>query len=132
MSRQATRDTRPEVELRSELHRRGLRFRISRRPLPSLRSTADIVFGPAKVAVYVDGCFWHSCPQHGTQPSSNETWWAAKLRRNRERDAATDRALREAGWRAVRVWEHEPSDAAADRIQTIVRARTRDNAQAWA
>jgi DNA mismatch endonuclease (patch repair protein) len=130
MSRQATRDTRPEVDLRRVLHRRGLRFRVSRRPLPELRSTADIVFGPAKVAVYVDGCFWHSCPDHGTRPASNETWWAEKLRRNRERDATIDRALAEAGWRAVRVWEHESADVAADRIERLVRERATGNAGA--
>src|SRR4051812_41368293 len=79
MSQQRSRDTAPEIALRRELHRRGHRFRVARRPVPGLRSTADIVFGPAKVAVYVDGCFWHSCPEHATQPVSNREWWAEKL-----------------------------------------------------
>jgi DNA mismatch endonuclease (patch repair protein) len=121
MARQARRDTGPEVQLRRELHRRGLRFRVERRPLPGLRSTADIVFTRARLAVYVDGCFWHSCPEHGTMPAANREWWAKKLARNRTRDLATDQALTDAGWRVVRVWEHEDARDAADRIEQIVR-----------
>lgn len=116
MSRLGRRDTLPELAIRSELHRRGLRFRVDRAPLPGLRSRADIVFGPARVAVNVDGCFWHSCPEHGTMPKANAEWWEQKLRRNRERDAETDRALREAGWEVVRIWEHEDPVEAADRV----------------
>src|SRR3978361_1376381 len=92
MSRVRRRDTAPELELRSELHRRGLRYRIDRRPLKGVPSRADLVFGPAKVAVYVDGCFWHSCPEHGTMPRSNEAFWQAKLGRNQERDPAVNKA----------------------------------------
>jgi DNA mismatch endonuclease (patch repair protein) len=125
MASQQTRDTRPEVELRRELHGRGLRFRVAKRPLIGLRSTADIVFGPDKVAVYVDGCFWHSCPQHATTPASNQSWWEAKLARNQERDRATNLALAEAGWIVVRVWEHEAVAAAADRVEGAVRQRRR-------
>jgi DNA mismatch endonuclease, patch repair protein len=127
MARQLSRDTHPELALRRELHRRGLRFRVSRRPLRALRSTADIVFGPVKVAVYVDGCFWHSCPEHATCPVSNGRWWEAKLARNRERDRATDAALTEAGWLVVRVWEHEQSVDAADRVEAVVRTRRGPN-----
>jgi DNA mismatch endonuclease, patch repair protein len=116
MSQQRNRDTGPEMALRRELHRRGHRFRVARRPVAELRSTADIVFGPARVAVYVDGCFWHSCPEHATQPVSNGAWWAEKLARNRERDKQTDEALAQAGWTVVRVWEHERCDEAADRV----------------
>src|SRR5262245_53662406 len=107
MARQATRDTAPEVNLRRELHRRGLRFRVSSPPLEGLRSRADIVFIGPRIAIYVDGCFWHSCPEHGTVPSSNREWWSHKLERNRARDRACDQALSSAGWRVVRVWEHE-------------------------
>ena len=92
MSRVRRRDTAPELELRSELHRRGLRYRVDRRPLKGVPSRADLVFGPAKVAVYVDGCFWHSCPEHGTMPRSNEAFWQDKLARNQERDAAVNEA----------------------------------------
>jgi DNA mismatch endonuclease (patch repair protein) len=86
---------------------------------------ADIVFGPTKVAIYVDGCFWHSCPIHATKPSANAAWWEAKLRRNVERDRAGDAALREAGWEVVRIWEHESPDQAAERVEAVVRARRR-------
>jgi DNA mismatch endonuclease, patch repair protein len=122
MSRLGRRDTKPELAIRSELHRRGFRFRVDRAPVPGLRSRADIVFGPARVVVYVDGCFWHSCPQHGTRPKANAEWWERKLDRNQERDRETDRALGEHGWSVVRIWEHEDPIAAADRIQEVVRA----------
>jgi DNA mismatch endonuclease (patch repair protein) len=121
MSRVRRRDTAPELELRSELHRRGLRYRIDRRPLEGVPSRADLVFGPARVAVYVDGCFWHSCPEHGTMPRSNEAFWQDKLTRNRERDATVNELLAAQGWTVVRVWEHEEIVAAADRVETAVR-----------
>lgn len=126
MSKLGRRDTLPELALRSELHRRGFRFRVDRAPLPGLRSRADIVFGPARVAVYVDGCFWHSCPEHATKPKANAEWWEQKLKRNQERDAATNRALRENGWEVVRIWEHEDPAAAADRVEEAVRGRILD------
>ena len=125
MSKLGRRDTLPERAIRSELHRRGFRFRVDRAPLPGLRSRADIVFGPARVAVYVDGCFWHSCPEHATEPKANAEWWEQKLRRNRERDAATNRALRENGWEVVRIWEHEDPVAAADRVEALLKKRDR-------
>lgn len=121
MARVRRRDTRPELELRSELHRRGFRYRVDRRPLKGVLSRADLVFGPAKVAVYVDGCFWHSCPEHGTMPRSNEAFWQDKLARNRERDAAVNELLAAAGWTVVRVWEHEEIAVAADRVESAVR-----------
>jgi DNA mismatch endonuclease (patch repair protein) len=125
MSRQARNDTAPELELRRELHRRGLRYRVSPRVVPGLRTRPDIVFGPTKVAVYVDGCFWHSCPLHATSPASNAEWWREKLDRNVARDRATDAKLTEAGWVAVRVWEHEDPTIAADRIEELVWERRR-------
>jgi DNA mismatch endonuclease (patch repair protein) len=121
MARVRRRDTAPELELRSELHRRGLRYRVDRRPLKGLPSRADLVFGPARVAVYVDGCFWHSCPEHGTIPRSNEAFWQEKLARNRQRDAAVGEALAAAGWTVIRVWEHEEITPAADRVEATVR-----------
>jgi DNA mismatch endonuclease (patch repair protein) len=126
MSKLGRRDTLPERALRSELHRRGLRFRVDRAPVAGLRSRADIVFGPARVAIYVDGCFWHSCPEHGTRPKANAEWWEQKLNRNQERDAQTDRTLREAGWEVIRIWEHEDPVEAADRIATALGRRRRD------
>ncbi len=110
------RDTRPELALRSELHRRGLRYRIDTGPLKSLRCRADIVFRRQKVAVFVDGCFWHGCPEHGTSPRTNATYWNAKIARNIERDRFNETELSAAGWAVVRVWEHEAPGDAADRI----------------
>lgn len=123
MSRLGQRDTKPELAIRSELHRRGFRFRVDRAPIKGLRSRADIVFGPARIAVYVDGCFWHSCPEHGTKPRSNADWWEQKLSRNRERDLETDRVLKSHGWGVVRIWEHEDPVSAADRIADLLRQR---------
>lgn len=123
MSRLGQRDTGPEMALRSELHSRGLRFRVDRAPVQGVRSRADVVFGPEKVAVYVDGCFWHCCPLHGTMPKANAEFWERKLKRNRQRDAETGQALHERGWEVVRVWEHEKALEAADRVEDVLRAR---------
>ena len=81
------------------------------------------MFGPAKVAVYVDGCFWHSCPDHATIPKNNREWWIEKLEANVRRDRDTDHRLAEAGWLAIRVWEHEDMAEAARTIEAVVRAR---------
>lgn len=115
MRRQARRGTAPELALRRELHRRGWRYYVDRAPLPAKRRRrADLVFPRLKVAVFVDGCFWHRCPQHGTTPKTNTTWWTTKLDKNVERDRDTDRDLRARGWTICRVWEHQdPGDAAA-------------------
>lgn len=123
MSRQRSRDTDPERALRSSLHRRGLRYRLHRRPVPGLRRQADIVFGPARVAVFVDGCFWHCCPDHATSPKANGAWWATKLAANVARDRDTDERLAAAGWTVLRVWEHEDPTEAAARIAELVRSR---------
>lgn len=122
MSRQRRHDTSPERALRSLLHRAGLRYRLHRRPVAGLRRQADLVFAGAKVAVFVDGCFWHCCPEHATSPKANGAWWAAKLARNVERDRDTDRRLAEAGWQVVRVWEHEDPAGAAARVAAAVAA----------
>lgn len=109
-------DTAPEKRLRSALHRCGLRYRVHARPLPDLRREADIVFRRARVAVFVDGCFWHSCPQHGAVPRNNATWWRRKFDATRRRDRDTDRKLRAAGWTAVRIWEHEAVEEGVRRV----------------
>ncbi len=93
--------------------------------MQGVRSRADVVFRPEKVAVYVDGCFWHCCPQHGTMPKANAEFWERKLKRNRQRDAETGEALSERGWEVVRVWEHEEVGEAADRVEDVLRARRR-------
>lgn len=123
MQRQARRDTTAELALRRELWRRGLRYRVEAAPLPGLRRRADIVFSRAQVAVYVDGCFWHSCPEHATVPKANRHWWIAKLEANVARDRDTDARLRAAGWEVIRVWEHEAVTEATDRIEEAVRQR---------
>jgi DNA mismatch endonuclease (patch repair protein) len=117
------RDTKPELALRSELFKRGMRYRVNRKPLPSLRRTADIVFSSARVAVFVDGCFWHGCPDHHTVSKTNPEFWAEKVRENRARDADTNSQLEAEGWIPIRVWEHEVAPDAADRIERIVRSR---------
>ena len=123
MSRQARRDTAPEWALRRVLHARGRRYRLCY-PVPGLpRRTIDIAFPGPKVAVFVDGCFWHGCPEHGTDPKANDVWWAEKLARNVERDRETDAALVARSWRVVRVWEHEDASEAADRVEDVLRAR---------
>ncbi len=123
MSRQKSRDTQVEVALRRALHGAGLRYRVHQRPIKGVRREADIVFGPAKVAIFVDGCFWHGCPEHATWPKSNVAFWKEKLERNRARDRDTDAKFESAGWLAVRVWEHEPVDVAALRVIDVVRRR---------
>ncbi|CBH46431.1 DNA mismatch endonuclease Vsr [Prescottella equi 103S] len=122
MRAQRRRDTAPEVALRRELHRRGARFFVDRAPLRGLRRRADLVFPRRRVAVYVDGCFWHSCPQHATSPKNNAQWWADKLAANVVRDRDTDTRLADAGWTVVRIWEHEDPTEAADRVQAALRA----------
>lgn len=112
MSRHPRRDTGPELALRSLLHASGLRFRVAY-PVPGMpRRSIDIAFTRPKVAVFVDGCFWHGCPVHRGVPRANHDWWAAKLAANRARDAETTEHLAALGWRVLRVWEHEPADQA--------------------
>ena len=117
MSQTRGRDTAAERRLRSELHRRGRRFRVDFSPLVGSRRRADIVFTRRRLAVFVDGCFWHGCPRHGTWPKHNADWWRAKIEMNQRRDRDTDRQLMNAGWRVIRVWEHEDPVVAADKIE---------------
>lgn len=117
MARQARVHTAPEVALRRALHAAGLRYRVAW-PVPGLRRrTIDIAFTRAKLAVFVDGCFWHSCPDHATAPSANAAWWAAKLAGNAARDNTTNAHLESLGWRVVRIWEHEPTVDAAELVR---------------
>lgn len=123
MQRVGKRDTPGERALRSALHRQGLRFRVDKAPLPGLRRRADVVFKTSKVAVFVDGCFWHGCPIHGTWPQVNSEWWRRKIERNRQRDSETDQRLTEAGWRVIRVWEHDDLDKVAQLVASSVKQR---------
>lgn len=126
MSKQRRADTAPELALRRELHRAGLRYFVDRPPIKGQRRRADVVFPRLRIAVYVDGCFWHRCPEHATDPKNNAQWWADKLAGNVARDQATDIALTAAGWAVVRVWEHEDPQAAAERITALVKRSTPD------
>ncbi|WP_075829129.1 very short patch repair endonuclease [Cellulosimicrobium sp. CUA-896] len=121
MSRVRRRDTKPELALRRKLHRRGRRFYVDRAVLP--RRRADLVFPRARVCVFVDGCYWHVCPEHRTTPRVNVEYWTAKLARNVERDRQTDRDLTAEGWTVIRVWEHERPSAAADRVEALLPGR---------
>lgn len=121
MSTLRRKDTKPEVLLRRELHARGLRFRLQVKVPGNGRRTIDVAFTRVRLAVFVDGCFWHGCPQHLTVPRSNREWWEWKFARNHERDLDTDRLLQASGWHVLRVWEHEPAHAGADRVESTLR-----------
>lgn len=124
MQRQKTRDTEPELAVRRRLHAAGLRYRVDVAPLPELTRRADVVFGPARVALFIDGCFWHGCPTHGTRTTkSNAAYWSEKIVRNQARDRDTDAKLEDAGWLSVRVWEHENPDSIAATVLQLVDAR---------
>jgi DNA mismatch endonuclease (patch repair protein) len=120
-----SRDTQPEQLVRRLLHAQGLRYRVAARPLPDLRRTADLVFRPAKVAVFIDGCYWHGCPKHYVPPKTNQGYWSEKVARNMARDQDTNQQLTKAGWLVLRFWEHEPSTACAAQIAAEVRERRR-------
>ncbi|TXS62534.1 very short patch repair endonuclease [Streptomyces sp. sk2.1] len=120
MSRQANRDTKPEVAIRKLLHAAGYRYRVNERVPGMSRRTIDIAFTRAKVAVLIDGCFWHGCPLHATRPKSNAEWWRVKLERNMERDRETNEHLIGAGWTVLRFWEHEPAAGVAEQVAAAV------------
>ena len=109
--------------MRRLVHAAGLRYRVDTKALPDLNRRADLVFTRAKVAVFVDGCFWHGCPDHGTTTKTNRGYWSAKINGNRTRDAETDHLLTEAGWTVLRFWEHEDPVAVAEAVFANVKAR---------
>ena len=116
------RDTLPEILVRSALHRLGLRFRkdYAIRPEGGKLTRVDVAFPRQRVAVFVDGCFWHRCPVHGNEPRSNSGYWGPKLERNVERDREVDERLHLSGWSVVRIWEHENPERAAERVQAVI------------
>ncbi len=123
MSRNRRRDTKPELLLRRLLHAHGLRYRVDYRiRVGEISVSPDIVFTRHRLAVFVDGCFWHSCPQHGNIPNRNQSYWVPKLERNRARDRAATAALEEGGWTVVRAWEHEPAADVAARLWELLKA----------
>lgn len=123
MSRNRRRDTKPERVVRQALHARGLRFRVDH-PLQvdGVKVRPDVVFSRWRVALFVDGCFWHGCPDHGNVPERNRAYWIPKLERNRDRDRRIDDAMRRAGWKVVRAWEHEPTGNVVDRVRAALEA----------
>ncbi|MFF0226209.1 very short patch repair endonuclease [Streptomyces sp. NPDC004629] len=123
MSRQVSKDTACELAVRRLLHAAGLRYRVEY-PVPGMaRRRIDVAFTSVKVAVLIDGCFWHGCPQHATQPKSNAEWWRQKLDRNMVRDSETTEHLVAAGWEVLRFWEHEAPDTVSLRIVEAVQRR---------
>jgi DNA mismatch endonuclease (patch repair protein) len=120
-----SRDTAPELRIRSALHAVGLRFRVNARPVPTIARRADIVLRRARIAVFVDGCFWHGCPAHYRPPATNQAYWHPKIDANRRRDRDTDERLRAAGWAPLRIWEHEPVVDAVARILACLAAGPR-------
>lgn len=133
------RDTKPEVAVRRLLHAAGNRYRVDYQPLPDLRRRADIAFTRLRVAVFIDGCYWHGCSIHRSEPRLNAPYWNAKITANKLRDADTDRRLTDAGWLVLRYWEHEPADEVAPAIihqvsvrkESVKDVRHRRNQARW-
>lgn len=123
MQAQRQRDTRCEMNIRRELHKRGIRYRIDCRPIPNMRRRADIVIRSAKLAVFVDGCFWHGCPLHWKPPKQHSEWWEAKVAANIRRDKDTTALVEDAGWMVIRAWEHEDATIVAARIADVLYER---------
>jgi DNA mismatch endonuclease (patch repair protein) len=121
MQANRSRDTQPELRLRRILHGRGLRYFVNRRALASARWKADLVFPTQRIAVFVDGCYWHGCPEHYSLPRVNTAYWAPKIEGNRTRDRRFDELLRAAGWTVIRAWEHEDPVDVADRVEAAFR-----------
>jgi DNA mismatch endonuclease (patch repair protein) len=114
MSRMPRAGSKPELAVRRDLHRRGLRFRVNYAALPG---RPDIAFTRVRLAVFIDGCFWHLCSEHGSIPKNNAEWWRAKLERNVERDREKDDLLAARGWEVLHIWTHVPPTVAADMIE---------------
>lgn len=115
------RDTKPEIAVRSALHRSGMRFRKNFRPVQTSRAVVDIAFTRLKLGVEIDGCFWHGCPIHGSLPVRNGAYWEAKLRRNAERDRRHVEELAREGWTLIRFWEHEPPSLIVEAVSALLR-----------
>lgn len=117
--------TAAELAVRRACHGLGLRYLVNRRPVPSLRRTADMVFPRARVAVFIDGCFWHGCPDHARGRIRHNTWyWPGKIESNMRRDRDTDERLASEGWLPIRIWEHEDPVGAAERISEALHGRS--------
>lgn len=127
MKANRARDTSPEMAVRRMVHGFGLRYRVSARPVPGIRRTADLLFKGPQVAVFIDGCFWHGCPEHSTSFKKNSDFWTAKIARNRKRDIETRVLLEQYGWTVLRYWEHEDPRTVAIDIRNKILAGTHPN-----
>jgi DNA mismatch endonuclease (patch repair protein) len=125
MQQQQRKHTKCEVEFRKALHGLGLRYRVDAKPIPCFRRKADVVFRQPRIAVFVDGCFWHGCPTHFEVPHANDSWWALKIERNRARDRDTTAVLEQSGWTVLRFWEHEDLKQAARLVAELIYGRKR-------
>ncbi|WP_190080545.1 very short patch repair endonuclease [Streptomyces longisporoflavus] len=122
MSKQRSRDTKPEVTVRRLLHAAGLRYRLQRRVPGMARNTIDIAFPGPQVAVFIDGCFWHGCPEHATFPKSNPAFWREKINKNAMRDTRTTAHLESLGWTVLRFYTHEDPELVADQVAKVIRS----------
>ena len=122
-----SRDTSPELAVRRAAHALGLRYRVATRPIKTLRRTADLVFTKRKIAVFIDGCFWHGCPTHHSVAKTNADYWATKVLKNRTRDVDTNETLTAEGWTVLRFWEHEDPLTVAQNIAATVKASSAAN-----
>ena len=123
MQANRSRDTSPELLVRSAVHARGLRYRVAVRPVRGVRRSADLVFTRVRVAVFLDGCFWHGCPEHYRVPATNPDYWGPKIAANAARDVETDQLLAAEGWTVLRFWEHAVAVEVATQIEDVVRDR---------
>lgn len=124
MQANRSKDTSPEVAVRSALHRAGLRFRKHYRPVATLRCEADVVFRRQRIAVFIDGCYWHGCAEHAQVPTTNHEYWLAKIGGNVARDARNNKVLADAGWLVLRFWEHEPADEVVKAVRAAISERS--------
>jgi len=124
------RDTSAEMRIRRILYSRGFRYRVDYAPIPGLKRRSDIAFVVLRIAVFVDGCYWHGCPEHGTQAKQNSAFWQDKIATNKKRDLDTNQRFEAAGWEVLRIWEHEDPESAVERIVHLV-TRKKDEKKTW-
>lgn len=129
MAKVRQKGTGAEIALRRDLYRRGLRYRVDFEVLKKPRRVADIAFPGLRIAIFIDGCFWHGCPEHATWPKQNAEFWRQKIETNRARDTDTNERLRSIGWTVLRFWEHEPPTEAAEIVvQTVAMGKSKHRA----
>jgi DNA mismatch endonuclease (patch repair protein) len=118
-----SRDTKPELMVRRILHASGLRYKVHARPIKDWNRRADMVFPRAKIAIFINGCFWHGCPKHFSAPKTNSEYWASKIMRNVERDSETALRLKSEGWLVIAIWEHENLGKKSEQVVRRIQKR---------